>query len=222
MRPPFTVDEFLATIAGYNQAVWPMQVVFYLLAVLLIALAARPSRRTRAIWNGALLAFLWAWMGIVYHWGFHAPINPAGWLFGALFLLQAVALVAEGVARRRLSFRARWDGYGVAGAVMIAYALVVYPVVGALAGHAFPIGPTLGLPCPTTILTFGLLLWSDRRVPATVLVIPVLWSLLGFSAAVHLSMTEDYGLLAAGVVGTLLIVWRNRHGGAPARAIAAA
>jgi len=47
-------------------------------------------------------------------------------------------------------------------------------------------------------------------VPIYVLIIPFLWSLVGLSAAVHLQVPQDYGLGIAGVLGTALILWRNR------------
>lgn len=94
---------------------------------------------------------------------------------------------------------------------MVAYALIFYPIIGTLAGHGYPNGPTFGLPCPTTIATFGFLLWVRGRVPWWLLVIPAAWSLLGFSAAFQLGMAEDYGLLVAGLVGTLAVLRKNRR-----------
>ncbi len=210
MEPPFTVEQFLDSIARYNQAIWPLHFVFYAMAAALVALAVRASR-SRDRWISGSLGFLWAWMGIVYHWGFFAPVNKAAYVFGGLFIVQAIAFIAAGVRRQRLSFRFQADQYGIVGVVLIAYALVLYPVVGALAGHAYPNGPTFGLPCPTTIVTFGLLLWTDRRVPVWLLVIPALWSVVGFTAALLFGIVEDVGLLAAGVVGTSLILFRNSH-----------
>jgi hypothetical protein len=64
----------------------------------------------------------------------------------------------------------------------------------------------IGLPCPTTIFTFGLLLRSGRSVPLYVLPVPIAWSLLGFSAAYSLGIWEDVGLLLAGLIGGFLLV----------------
>ena len=210
MDVPFTVEQFLGVFARYNEALWPAQVVFYLLAAALVWLAVRGGRPADR-WVGGGLALLWTWMGVVYHWAFFTAINPAAWLFGGLFLLQAILFVGAGVVAGRLRFHARPDAYGVAGAVMIGYALVLYPILGALAGHGYPRGPTFGLPCPTTIYTFGILLWAERVVPWWVLVIPAAWSLLGSSAAVSFGIVEDYGLIVAGVGGTAMLLWRNRR-----------
>ena len=37
------------------------------------------------------------------------------------------------------------------------------------------------------------------------ILIPLLWSLVGLSAAINLRITEDFGLVIAGVLGTTLI-----------------
>ena len=89
------------------------------------------------------------------------------------------------------------------------YALIVYPALGYWLEHRYPAAPTFGLPCPTTIFTFGILLWTNRRVPFYVLAIPLAWSVMGFWAAISLGITQDLGLLAAGLIGSSLIILRR-------------
>jgi hypothetical protein len=55
------------------------------------------------------------------------------------------------------------------------------------------------LPCPTTIFTFGVLLFVNKKISVPVLITPFLWSLMGLSAAVNLSIYDDFGSLIAGV-----------------------
>jgi hypothetical protein len=72
--------------------------------------------------------------------------------------------------------------------------------------------PVFGVtPCPVTIFTFGLLLWTERPVPRLLLVIPFLWSLVGVSAAISLDRGEDLGLVVAALLGTALLLWRNHR-----------
>jgi hypothetical protein len=210
VNTPFTAEQFLDVIARYNHGVWPMPLVFYLLAPALVYLALRPGP-ARSRWIAAILASLWAWMGVVYHWIFFSEINPAAWVFGGAFLVQAALFAIVARRRHALRFRFTRDAPGITGAAFLAYALLLYPLLGALAGHGYPDGPTFGLPCPTTIATFGLLLWARDRVPWWLVAIPALWSVLGLSAAVQFGITEDFGLIAAGVVGTVLVVLHNRH-----------
>lgn len=210
MRPPFTTEQFLDVIARYNAAIGPMPMVFYIMGALLVFWSFRRSRGSDR-WISGLLAFLWAWMGVVYHWVFFTDINPAAWLFGGIFVLQAATFVADGVLGDRLAYRFEADGYGLTGAALLFYALIVYPLLGALAGHGYPAGPSFGLPCPSTIATFGILLWATRPVPIRVVLIPLVWSVIGASAALQFGIPEDYGLLLAGVGGTALVLTKNRR-----------
>jgi hypothetical protein len=52
--------------------------------------------------------------------------------------------------------------------------------------------------------------FGPASVPACLLVIPFLWSIIGVSAAVNLRVPQDYGLVVAGVLGTALILIQNR------------
>lgn len=209
MSLPFSEEQFLRVFAEYNLAVWPAQLILYAAALLALFLAARRRRHSGNVVM-VLLAALWLWTGTVYHLTFFATINKAAYLFGALFILQALLFVAGGVRKPSLTFRFRADTCGFAGAGLFAYSLLVYPALGRLFGHEYPAAPTFGLPCPTTIYTFGLLLWAEDKIPARLLLIPLAWSLAGMSAAVTLGMTEDYGLTAAAAVAAVLIVSRNR------------
>jgi hypothetical protein len=125
-----------------------------------------------------------------------------------------------GVVRRELTFKAGLDVFGVAGGALIAYAALMYPLLSYLGGHIFPASPGFGLgtvPCPTTIFTFGLLLWTSTRVPKWLLVLPTLWAVMsGISAPVNYGIYEDVGLLVAGVLGTGLLLWRDSHASRPA------
>lgn len=192
----------------YNLAVWPAQLFLNALGILAICLALqRKSGFSKGV--SLTLSMFWIWTGLVYHFLFFSIINSAALLFALLFVVQGVLFFVAGVWKQQLKFRLRLNLNGFVGGACLLYALIVYPALGHWLGHRFPASPTFGLPCPTTIFTFGMLLWTDRRVPLYLLVIPLVWSFLGFWAAISLRMTEDYGLLAAEMLGSLLIIWRN-------------
>jgi hypothetical protein len=46
--------------------------------------------------------------------------------------------------------------------------------------------------------------------PLHLLIIPLLWSIIGFTAALNLTIYEDAGLLAAGLTGFILLMLGNR------------
>lgn len=210
MQLPFTVEQFLDGFAAYNESVWPVQILLNTLAIVAVILALVRVHSTEKIVSG-ILGLFWLWMGIVYHLVFFVDINKGAYLFGGLFILQGMLFIFSGVIKDRLSFQFRWNVYGLMGILFMLYALILYPVIGHQMGHIYPEQPTFGLPCPTTIFTFGILLWTDKRIPKYLLVIPLIWSIIGFGAALNLTIVEDYGLLVAGLVGSALILIRDRR-----------
>jgi hypothetical protein len=206
---PFTTEQFLGVFESYNRSVWPAQFVLFATALLLVVLAIWKRRFSDKV-IGVGLAILWLWMGIAYQWLHFSAINPAAYLFGGAMSLQALLFLHAALVRSRLWFQARWNAYGIAGGVLLVYALAIYPLLGFLFGHNYPRSPTFGVPCPTTIFTFGMLLWTERLVPKYLLVIPFLWMLIGSSAAWLLGVWEDLGLLAAGFIAGTMILYRDR------------
>jgi hypothetical protein len=211
---PFSQDAFFALFEQYNRAIWPAQIVAYVLALGALALAARPVPQSgRAI--AAILALAWAWNGVVYHVLFFATINFWADIFGGFFVLQALLLVLTGVVRDKLAFRVGGDAFSWTGVALTVFALAIYPLIGWLLGHAWPRAPVFGVtPCPMTIFTMGMLLLIAGRTPLHLVAIPVLWSLIGGTAAWFLGVTEDLALPVAGLGGLALIFIKNRRRGA--------
>jgi Family of unknown function (DUF6064) len=202
---PFSPEQFFEVFRQYNEAVWPFQIVLKVLAAAVAVLLLRPQRwSNEAI--AAALAFLWGWMGVVYHLLHFSSIDPAANWFAALFLVQALVFVWEGVVRRRMRFEPAHGARFVAGAALIVYPLLVYPQLSGLLGHYYPAAPTFGLPCPTTIFTVGVLVFLAPPYPRRVLVVPILWCILGTAAVFLLEMPEDLGLAAAAIVGAALLL----------------
>lgn len=209
MKIPFTIDQFLEVFKNYNTTVFPMQVVLLILAIIAIYFAVRNGPGKHKI-IAAILAFFWIWMGVGYHLLFFSTINKAAYLFGGLFIVQGIIFYIWGIQKERLFFKFQPGLMGWIGGVFILYALVIYPILGYIGGHGYPYSPTFGLPCPTTIFTFGMLMWTPKRVPLGILVIPFLWSIIGFTAAFSLGVLEDSGLIIAGITALLLIRWQNQ------------
>ena len=161
---PFTHDQFLDVFARYNVAAWPAQVLAYLLAAAMIAALVRPAPASgRLIGSG--LAAMWLWTGIGYHWMYFADINKAAWLFGAIFVAQGLLLLFVTVVRDRIRFASTNNLSSWVGWLFVAYAVVIYPLLGLATGSEYPGMPMFGItPCPVTIFTFGLLLLASSAV----------------------------------------------------------
>lgn len=205
MGLPFSQAQFFEVLGRYNQDLMPLQLGLFLLGVSAFgALMVRRPGSDRVI--SAILAGLWAWMGVVYHLMYFREINPAATLFGAAFLVAAAIFAWTGVVQGRLVFDSSSRVRRIAGHALIAYALVAYPILSWMLGRGFPEVPTFGLPCPTTIFTLGLLAFLAAPFPRYVFAIPLGWAFIGAQAAFLLGVHEDLGLLAAGLAGVWLAI----------------
>jgi len=202
---PFTIKEFLGVFKSYNNSIWPFQIILFISA-LYILYSALKKKNYSSIVISTMLIFYWLWIGVVYDIIFFSSINPAAYVFGAIFILQALLFVKAGIIDKKLEFEFRNDVNGYIGGFIIFYALIIYPLLGIYLGHTYPENPTFGLPCPTTIFTFGILLWAGKKSPIYIIIIPVIWAVIGFTAALKLGIKEDTGLLIAGLLTTALIV----------------
>lgn len=216
MELPFGREEFLQVFVRFNLELWPWHVVAIAAAGLVVglAVAAGHSRWADVVISGTLASF-WLVSGVAFQWRHFTSVTPAGYLFGWVFVAGAAAFLWAGCVRAALSFDRPRGLRGLAGVVLVAYAIAGYPLAGAAVGHVYPAVPVLGLaPCPTTLLTVGLLLWGRAPVPRAAVVAPLAWSLVGLGAAVNLGMVEDLGLAFAALCCAVLLAQPVPRGGA--------
>jgi Family of unknown function (DUF6064) len=207
MALPFTRDAFLDVFAAYNTSWWLIAFAFWILTLTAFVSVARGHDESR--WTFGLLAVQWGWSAVAYHAILFSRINPVAWAFAAIFLVQAGLLVWYGAADDRLRFGqgraiARHPALGMIAYGLIAYGLL-YPFIVLAGGHVYPRLPTFGVPCPTTIVTIGFMLLVDERLPVALVVVPLLWSVIGGSAAFTLGMHADLALIVSGCA----LLWRE-------------
>jgi hypothetical protein len=199
MTLPFSREEFFGVFARYNESLWPAQVLIYLLALGAVAFALR---RTKDASRGAyaILAILWLWMGVAYHAALFTKIDPLAGFFAVAFIAQG--FLFGGLAARRnvavMAPRSTFSGW--AGAGLVAFGLLGYPLLSLVEGHFYPYQPTFGLPCPTTIFTLGFVVWAWNEIPRIAIVIPILWAATGTLASLQLGVPEDLSLAGALIV----------------------
>jgi hypothetical protein len=126
---PFSRDAFLDVFAAYNQIFWPVALTLWLAtAAAFIRHVRRQDRAIAVVW---LLAIQWAWAGAVYHAIFFSRINPAAWVFSALFIIEALLLVWNRPIRRHVRFSQIHPVRYTISSGFIAYSLAVPdPCVG--------------------------------------------------------------------------------------------
>jgi hypothetical protein len=197
MPLPFTSDQFFEVFNAYNTAFWPVVSGFWIASLVLTIQLIRGGSSPRAI--AAFAALQWGWTAVAYHlWSF-TRINPAAWLFGAMFLAQAGGFLWLGVGRGRVTFDLRASLWRAPAAFFLISALI-YPLLVRLAGHAFPAAPVFAVPCPLTLFTAGLLLAAEPPVPRWLMTVPIAWSIIGGTASLLFGMTPDLLLFPAAVL----------------------
>lgn len=202
---PFTREQFFDVFAAYNAATWPAAVAVYPLALLALAAAWRRTPRAGR-WVAAILALMWAWVGIVYQGLYFSHINPIARAFAGAFVFQAILFAVHAARQDGLEFARRGRLRTAAGAVLILYAMVAYPLLGLLAGDRYPGLPLFGVaPCPLLIFTFALMLWASRT-RWWLWVIPLAWSVVGGSAFVVLSVPQDLALPISALAAALVLL----------------
>jgi hypothetical protein len=207
MGNSLTNEQILAAFESYNLDIWPMQAIAYLLGIAALFFAVKRTQGSGRI-TSAILSFLWVWTGIVFCVFYFGPVFALGYGMGVLMVIQGVVFFA-GALRPRLSFHFGVNVYSILGLLFIAYAMIGYPLVGHTVGHDYPRSLPFGLvPCPTTVFTFGLFMLSDKKVPKHLLLIPILFTIVAV-VPVSRGVLEDVGLIIAGVVGTVMVLYKD-------------
>jgi hypothetical protein len=199
---PFTAEAFFESFATYNRLFWPVAAGLWLAAIGAVAVTWRnPVGRSRLLTG--VIAILWAWGAVAYHAFLFTRINPAAWLFAGLFALQA-ALLLRAAADSTIRYFAATGARRAGGLFLAAYG-ILYPFLSLLA-QPYPRTPTFGVPCPTTLLTIGVLMTLRGAIPIRLALIPALWGVVGGSAAVLLGVPTDYVLLGSGMFLSLRLL----------------
>ena len=158
MQLPFSEREFIEVFGSYNTALWPAALALWVASLAIFVLVLRGQRIDRVV--SLLLAVHWAWSAILYHFVYFAPINPVAYLFGALFLLEALLFGWAGLKQEPIRYVYERTTMHMIGVALAVYALS-YPLFTIAFVQPYPFTPTFGVPCPTTLFTVCLLYTSD-------------------------------------------------------------
>lgn len=212
MDLPFTPEQFFGVFADYNRQLWAVVVLWWLSTVAALVFVWQRPHRSAVL--SYFLGALWLWNAAAYHAYHFTRINPAAWVFSAMFAVQCALFVAAGTGRDASYLSGSGINQSI-GLVLIVYSLA-YPFLTMALGHPYPATPTFGVPCPTVILTIGVLLTLDEDIPVRLSLIPVAWGFIGGSAAVLLAVFTDYVLLGAGLLLLLTLMSQRFRGLRPA------
>jgi len=211
MFESLTLERFLKYASAYNQELFPAQYLMLglgLIAILLVFFRTKHSSR----YISAILAFFYGWIGLQFYMVYFKEFMPIPFVFGVLFILQALIFIFEGTIRNRISFKFKTDLYGLTGALLIFYAIFGYQALEYLLERGYPEILSFGMfPCPTVIFSLGILLWTGIKFPPYILIFPLIHALSGFIPAFMIGIIEDIGLIISGLVAILLFSYRDKY-----------
>ena len=208
----FAVHRLFSEVFGlFNLITWPVQLIAYLTGIAAVIFALRPTeQRGRNV--AIILAMAWLWIGgaylILIVLRLASTGSPEEFILSALFILQGILLFVYGTALGRLRFGFAVNTIPMIGTGFIIYALVLHSLFGGIFARCTIFGVA---PCPVTVFTFGLMLWASRPFPLFLVIVPLLWSLLTLLPSGNSSMPSDPVVGLAGILGTILVIVRNRQ-----------
>ena len=209
------VEEFFDLFGSYNEMYLIVIILTYILAIVALLMVFRKSEHSNRIIS-LTLTFLWLWIGIVFGVLVFGPTPmfiagteyPGVWyLFGSIFTIHGIILLYFGVIKDTASFTWKPSYRHYIGLIIILFGLILYPLVGVFTGRVFPEYPVFGIaPCPVTLFTIGLLLWSDVKPSLQLMIIPLFWSFMGIFPVLFYGVYADIGTVLAGIVALLYYV----------------
>ena len=177
----FSPESYFRLFERSNQAFWPFQLAVIAVALLMFYLAlVRTVRSQLFILSG--LGFFWLVSGWWFVYRFYTQINTmAGWYLW-LFVVQIVLLLLYAIldSRKTSLYRPAGDAMLGLGMGIVAYALLIHPVLLWLAGRAWLGVELVGMaPDPTAIATIGFVLaMGSGRQRYWLLIMPVAWLMI--------------------------------------------
>jgi hypothetical protein len=199
----FSPRVYFRLIERYNQALWPLQLVFIAGALaLLVPAALHPSRVRIAV--PPIFALAWAFCAWQFLWLRYASINWAMSYAAAAFFIEAGLLVLTALVAREPTPLGGLRHYGGIG--LAVFGLLAYPFIALLAGRSPASAETFGMmPDPTVATSLGAMLMVGQRRLWLLLPIPITWC--AYSGLTLWAM-EDLGALApfAVILATLVLL----------------
>lgn len=198
------MEIFWNTIAAYNAATWLAQIVFTVIAALLLGLLyLRPAPAVRVAMK-LFMALLNFWIAGVYYMVYCRPREYHGML--ALFwaVMGGIWIYDLCIKHASLERTGQHNGF----AMLLLAMPLLYPFCSLALGRSFPIMTMPVMPCSVAVFTIGLMLAFSERVNIVLAMFLCHWALIGLSKVYFFGIPEDY-LLACSIVPALYLFFRE-------------
>ena len=204
----FSPRVYYRLIELHNEALWPLQLAALALGLLVLFASLRGGpAASRVVF--AILGALWMWIAWSYLWERYASINWAVAYAAPLFAAQGLALIWCGAIREKLRLAPVTGLVSAATAVLLATAVIAYPLIAPLMGRPWTAAETFGIfPEPTALATLAVLAGVPRG-GALLMIIPFLWCALASEILWLLGSPEFFIPATAALTAVLLRIMRR-------------
>jgi hypothetical protein len=212
-----TRDEFWNIMGAYGTRIWPIQIIFYIVAILLVGWLLIKPGKVQSLFVKLFLSIVFAWNSIMFYMILAkgmAGDSHGNYFFGALFILVAVLFVVD-LFRQKMQFSLPSVGWRKYATLLLMVLVFCYPVFGLLSGHGFTSLIMPGtFPCPTTALTLLLLTIALPQVDKLIYILLIFFAVpfTPFFQIAKYGVYEDTILFTIGIYSLVLLVkyWRSK------------
>ena len=131
-------------------------------------------------------------------------------MFGGFFILEGVLILINTFSKDKLTFDFSPQTKDYLGYFFILFGLIIYPLLSYFIQGSFNKTIALGLPCPSTIFTFGFFIMSSNKFPKYLLIIPSIWAIVGLFAAIQFGVYQDIMMPIAAIIASFILIKNKR------------
>jgi hypothetical protein len=211
-------DEFWKIMEAYSSRIWPIQIIFYIAAILLVVWIFLKPGKFQNIFAKLYLSIAFAWNGIMFYMILAkgmAGESHANTFLGSLFILVSV-LFAVDLFRQKMRFHLPTVGWQKYATLLLMMLVFCYPLFGMRSGQDFTnlIMPGT-FPCPTTALGLLLMTIALPQVDKIIYIL-MLFFAVPFTPFIQIAkygVYEDMILFIIGIYSLVLLAryWSSKN-----------
>ena len=204
-------EEFWHVMAAYGAGISPVQIVFYIAAILCVGWVFLKPGKIPSLCAKLYLAIAFTWTGIAFYMILAKDMagdSHGNYVFGAAFIVVS-ALFAVDLFRQRMHFSLPPTGWQKVFTLTLIALVFCYPLFGIAFGHHFPSLMVPGtFPCPTVALGLLLLTTALPQVDRVIYILLLICAIpfTPFVQIARYGVYEDTILFATGIYSLILLV----------------
>jgi hypothetical protein len=204
-------QEWWSIIEAYGARIWPSQIVFYIVALLLMAWLLFKPGRIQSTCTKLYLAIAFAWNGIVFFLIIAKDITGhsyGNYCWGSIFIIVSI-LFAVDLFRQKMQFSlppSGWRTYTTVGLLVLVFCYPLFSIALKRSSASLIMPGTF--PCPTTALGLLVLTTALPRVDKIAYILLLVWAvpLPPFIQLPKYGVYEDTIMFFCGVYSLIVLV----------------